>query len=323
MNRALFLGLAFVVFTSGCVIPGTDIVIPIPGFGGPREQTDDVVIITSFDAQPNKISPSQQTNLIAYVQNKGSERFANGGRFGTVSIELYDYCSDLYEDVTMRCGPQPEVGTLCVIDRLLPQEIKPITWALKAKQNITLPITCPPDGMKVAVRYSYSTPSSTTVSFIDPDEYQSQLERKTFKTIESQISAGEGPVKPFLTVEDQQPISAHEGSKVTFAFQIKNRGTEGQGFLVGNSIPKDKIIITAEDTELKAALDKCKEAWPAEITLIRKESSKYLCQIDVPANIISSIVNNKETTRTINIQISYEYEFRDYEKVTIEPKFIG
>ena len=332
-NLILLLTLITIVIISGCTIPGTGIEIPfIPDIFGPAtvEYENDVVIIRSLTAIPSTILPGQETHLVAYIQNLGSKTLPlDDGE--PITIELYDYCEGLFpkENIKVKCPGEKEsdLGVLeCKIDKLLPQETKEIRWALKPKSDIKLKTTCPLDGMKIYVRYPYRTSGLTTISFIDQREMQRQLEQGTFEKKTSYIVAGEGPVKAYITVEDQQPISTYTGATTVIALQIENKGS---GFVYPVEVDGKNVHIKAEDidinlqdlahaTDADCSFNKIGSIYHPEhdIRLIQDESSKLLCKIKAPSNVAT------ETTKTVTVDIKYLYEFRKSVKVTVEPRLV-
>jgi len=335
----LFLLLILTVYTSGCTVPGTN--IPIPGFGPEViEETSDVVRIKSLNIYPQKAAPNQQVRLVAYIENTGKESIPQKGLTSTahIKVELYDYCSGMFNDIEVTC-PNEKSGTSktdtgCTITKLLPKEIKEIDWKMTVS-NIPLKTQCE---LKVYVQYPYKTTSITTVYFINQDEMQRQLEQGTFKSKESLISKGPGPIKAYLTLLDDQPIPIKDGSgSSTLSLNIENRG---KGFphkvADGNDGNSDKVDIKKGNVKLtlpegftlatKDKGDECafkdgksgsnkKYTLKEDVRLIKDKSSPLICPVK-----FNDLKVPKESTMRMTVEVEYEYEFRKSVLFTVEPK---
>jgi len=351
MMKLLPFLLVFVLLASGCTIPVLNIEVPgLPDiFGGPTvvQYENDIVIINSLEAVPAEVDAGQTTKIIAYITNKGDRAVGNTDdtKGGKVSIELYDYCSGLFtveqSSSTCRGRAMTSAGFKCEIDKLLPGETVPVVWTLKQQGSIKLKTVCPPDGIKVSVRYPYKTRSLTTISFISQDELQRTLEERTMKSSESYIVAGQGPIKPYITVEDKQPIPVFSGARSVLALQISNKGTgylvsevtssgSGTGATAGTTktiaIPKDKVEITWPADGMKSVAEDCKFSGSTtsrpsdDVKLIGKDSSKMLCKVDL-SDLATKVT--KTTTRHMEVSVEYEYMFTKSVLVTVNPKISG
>jgi hypothetical protein len=284
-----------ILLISGCTIPLLN--IDIPWFNGDVSYENDIIIIKSLEAVPVEISPGQTTKIIGYIENKGSEPIEG------VTVELYDYCPGVLKPMGDEAIP---------IDKLLPKEIKQITWRLKA-EDIKLRTICPKDGVKVRVTYHYETNSETTISFMDASEMQRRIEEGKFKTKQSYTVLGEGPVKPVLKVEDVQPISTDSG-KTAVSLKIENRGN---GFVKDSTVQVEDVK-GSPDSNLASEIWQClEERNSTTIRLIRKESPKIICQeINIPQKATGQI----DYTEYITVKIKYDYEFRRNVVVIVKPK---
>ncbi|UCD03124.1 MAG: hypothetical protein JSV63_00620 [Candidatus Aenigmatarchaeota archaeon] len=220
MNRLVPLALFVVVLTSGCTVPILGIDIPIPFLGGDvvEQDVNDVIVIRSLEAIPNEVDSGGVSRIVAGIENVGNRII--GGEEG-VRVELFDYCEGLFTPKVIACPGGSVEGraerqmilgeqesTVCILDKILPGEIVPVMWTVC--QNRADPVkvrtVCPENGMKVLVRYKYDTNSVTTVSLISLSEMQRQMIERTYRPTNSYISVGTGPIKPYLTVEDMQPV---------------------------------------------------------------------------------------------------------------------
>ncbi len=335
----LLLPIVVIVLSSGCT---QSCIIPIPGLcgGHTTEYEHDVIVIKSLEALPNKVSPGQQIKLRAYIENRGNKNVEG------IQVSLYDHCGNLFS-VSPRCpdnsNPDADAES-CTFD-LLPHQIKSVEWTLVSSDSTKLKTEC---DLKIYARYAYVTDSITSVTFINYQEYQKQLDEGTFHPITSYITEGYGPIKPYITVEDTQPIpveksGANSGSKttVTIGVQLKNRGS---GFLAceNNNLPykvTEKEITSAKldssgcvsgktfymtATKIGNNYDiadeiktKCLEKIKSQgFTFIKKETPKIICSIDAPTDVNLP----KQSTIHVTAQVAYAYEFRKDIKVTIEPK---
>jgi hypothetical protein len=337
-----------VVSVSGCTgISSIDSIFGgfcIPGIGtcGQTVQyANDVIVISTLDAVPSTVSTGQQFRLSAWIENSGAETVPqkNEGLTQPVKIKLYDTCEGLFKSIKVTCPDGEKDGTECQITNILPKQKVPVFWTLTAYGNDKIPLetSC---NLKVYVQYPYRTKSITSINFIDYVEMQRQMDTNAFKAITSYITEGYGPIKPYLTVEDQQPIPVKNGvqSTATMAFQIKNQGS---GFLTGSiqtvyniydngdpttvtsttpKIPASAIKIQSNigtgtsnyaiGTNVLAAIQKM-----GEFQLIGTESPKQFFTVDTPYN--NKI--EKVATYYVTTSVDYMYEFRKEMKVTIKP----
>lgn len=344
-KASLLFPIILIVMTSGCTAPG-GLCIPFLPCDSGMEYADDVIVIKSLDALPQKVTPGQQIRLVTYIQNMGKDpvpqsEFNYVSNLG-ISVDLYDYCEGLFSVVKTSCGGQINSGlqsgsNKCENMNLLPGEVKEIGWTIKANNDVKLRTEC---DFKVSVTYPYKTTSLTMISFIDYQEMQRQLQEGTMVQKGSYIVSGYGPVKPRITVEGQQPIPVqnNEPGRTVISLKIKNSGNGylcrldtmiGGDVVCDGKLPKNNVLVTGigdqgglvYSTEPGAScslLSGSPSDLPGQtdyITLIRDESPPLLCQIE-----LSSSVNlPKETTKHITTEIEYLYEFRKETTVVIEP----
>ncbi len=305
----LLLPLILVLVTSGCTIPGTDIQIPgIPDIFGSQvtESRDDIIIIKNLQVTPATTISSGQT-LLVYADVQSLE--STIGEKIKVDVEMYDYCTNLFESVTPNC-PSGEEKTEkgCNIE-LMPQEIKTIKWTLVPnKDNIKLATSCE---LKLKAEYDYSTDTVTQITYIDPTELAARIRRGESWRTAGTSSIGEGPVKPYLSVEDQQPVSSELEAQVKLV--VKNVGNGYLAIPEGETEPmlkKDSKIINPENINWK---DDC-EISDDYRKLIGRETPPLLCTLEAPGSSVGI-----ETTYDIRAEISYRYAFRKSIKINIEP----
>jgi len=319
-----------VLLVSGCTIPGTNINIPFPWLNTISLEND-VVVIKDLSAIPDEVTANQQIRLIAVIQNTGSSEFPlsnpkpESPLENKITVELFDYCQGLFDSASVEvdaCPGDPNSAKKsCEITKLLPKESTEVSWTLTPKSDIKLITPC---DLKVSVTYSYITDGLTTVHFINSLEYSRQLAQGTYASKASTVSLGQGPVKAWYEIKDQQPIpAAKEGSTPTqnsVTLNIENRGT---GFvrIVSGWDEKPSIFlkdITNEifDDPFKTdKQSKCSFSEKRIIPLVQ-DKRELICHIkqltdnDVP----------KETTNQLKTQIHYLYEFRKEAKVVVNPK---
>jgi len=326
--------LLMVIAVSGCTVPPQLCIVPGLCGGGKSELANDVIVLKSVEALPSKVSPGQQVKLHAYVENIGNKAVNKDS--GGVTVSLYDTCG-LFDEITVSCpkGSQPkDTGEArCEDVELLPHQTKEVSWTLRARSDIKLKSQCE---LKIYAKYNYATESETSVAFINYEEYQKELDEGRFKRVASYISEGYGPVKPYLVVEDQQPIPVEKGrgGTLTLGFQLKNRGS---GFISGkNVINKEKVAMSAtnigdsynivdnaqgttqtDNKNIFNGLKNCLEEKAKDgFTFIGKETPKIICQIPLPDKINIP----KQTTVYVRTEVKYSYEFRKSVRVVIEPK---
>jgi hypothetical protein len=317
----LLLPVAAIMLVSGCTIPGTDVEIPfISGLFGPSVSQDvtDVVVITSLRSIPDTVVPGQTFRIVAYVQNKGSNTLSADGK-NPVEVELYDYCSGLFDLLGNSLGGG-KGATEATIPKLLPYETKEIYWTLQARADTKLKTTCPKDGMKVSVTYPYTSTSLSTITFINPTEYARRIEQNVLTKKTSELVAGDGPVRAYLSVEDDQPIPVNAGTTV-LALNIENKGS---------GYPKTQEM-TANDPG---------SGWQVKLdsfSIAGLTWSEQGCEIQGSGGLKTKLIQNKrkivcsatipgfgdiglEATKKMEAVISYEYQFTASVPVTVEPK---
>jgi hypothetical protein len=335
-----------VLSISGCTgieIPGIGNIC-IPGLtctGGVTKYPGDVLVISTLDAIPSTVSTGQQFRVSAWIENAGGETvpqkdFPNN----PVKIKLYDTCEGLFKEIKVTCpdGQEYPGKTECAVINILPKQKIPVFWTLTAYERDKVPLETPCN-LKVYVQFPYRTKSITSISFVDYVEYQRMLDTNSFKAITSYITEGYGPIKPYLTVEDQQPIPVKNGvaSTTTMAFQIKN---EGSGFLLGSLQSYDPYIsgdpisigsttpkIPASTIQIQTNIGlgsgdyKIQEFIKTAINkmdsfqLIGKESPKQFFTVEVPyQNKIEKVA-----TYYVTSSVDYMYEFRKEIKVVVKP----
>lgn len=346
----------FVAPISGCTIPGIGpICIPFLPCEKVVEMPNDVIVINSLEALPQTVSPGQQIRLITYIQNKGEKPVPQDGisDYKKIEVSLYDYCEGLFKDVKILCEGETSScrekkdpnnkECKCDLKRLLPGQIKEVSWILTAGDKTQVPLKTECD-LKVSVTYPYKTTSLSTITFIDYQEMQNQLNEGTFRKRDTYIVSGYGPVKPRIVVEDQQPIPVQDkqAGKTVISLNVKNSGNgylcraagsiEGDkktsGVICDSKIPKDKAKIMGigalgSDNDLiyssgdaTCAINKDDGKPEKDVVLIKKESPPYLCQIELKQGVNLP----KEATEHVTTSVEYLYEFRKEIRVTIEPK---
>ncbi len=326
---ALILPLAAVIFVSGC----TDM-SSIPFIGslfGPAtvKYTNDIVIIRSIEATPSTVFPGQSVRLTAYIQNQGSKS-------KDVYVDLYDFCEGTFHlQDPASCGATTGSGTGgnsgCSMT-LQPYETRDVTWTLVADKCIMLDTTCPADGLKVSVNYEQETEGLTTITLIRYEEMQRQMSEGTYKETQPTRTAGEGPIKGYINVEDKHPVAVSDNNPSTvISFQLKNEGSGFLAFEPGTSAIQDgKTIrpsVTLKSIDMSGigtidtsggdtSCSKLKNG--GEIELIKSESPKIVCSVIDLKNDFE-----KELSKTMKFTVDYNYEFRASAKVTVKPKALS
>ena len=347
MNKLLPFLLILVLLGSGCTVPVLNIQIPglpdIPGFGGPTvvQYEHDMVVITSLEAIPAEVDAGQTVRLLAYIENRGDTTIPD------VVVDLYDYCQGLFEPKVTTCtGTKDASKPMCTISKLLPKQTLPVAWTLAQKgPPVKLKTICPPDGMKVSVTYPYATSSLTTITLIGKDELDRTLEERTFKSTESYIVLGPGPIKPMITVDDKQPIPVFKDARTVLAFQISNKGSGRLASTVNEPIPPGSPTGTTQQTHVgivkgdvtitgigPAAGNLKPITGPDElcfvensnnlkedVRLIGKDSSKMLCKIDL-SGLEDEVT--KTASKHVEAKVSYKYSFTKSVMVTVNPKIV-
>jgi len=323
-----------VLLASGCVVPGTDIDIPfLPNIFGSKtiEYPNDVIVIKNLKAIPSNVIPGQTIRVSAYIQNIGNDAVPQQDVFSgkEIEVQLYDYCQGMFTIQKTICNGQETQNTnsknTCTIKALYPSQVVPVEWVLKANKGTPLKTSC---DIKIYAKYPYQTKSITSVTFINYEEMQRLMNEGKFKQITSYITEGFGPVKPYLLVEDKQPIPVQrENDKTVFSLQIKNKGSGFVSYLDDNNKKEFQILILPDDIDftqpgangnknLAENLKKCKNDKTEDgLPIINKQTPKIICD-----NIPVPKVVPKQTTIHITTSVKYAYEFRKSVKVTVEPK---
>jgi len=330
---------ALVLTVSGCTIPGTDIVIPgIPNIFGPGtiDYTNDIIIIKGLQVTPQaKVKAGQTLTLYADIQNLQDPQLAESGKV-PVSVELYDYCTSLFEvEPSQQSGAEiiGTEGTKGFSFSMSPQEIKTVSWRLTPRGDIKLTTPCE---LKVKVSYAHTTRTVTSVTFINPKELEGRIRRGEAWQVKGATTRGYGPVKAFVEVETQQPVPADESTPAQLSITIKN---VGQGYVKNSEIPHDSFSIDPPDG-LEWGEGGC-DFPDGPIQIIRKQSTPLFCsvrptgEVDVEQtyDIVATVgldydEDYRSATRDYTIEPEYtpsgaeqyEYEFRKTINVQVEPR---
>ncbi|MFH1294897.1 MAG: hypothetical protein ABIH90_03080 [Candidatus Aenigmatarchaeota archaeon] len=294
-----------VMLLSGCTIPGTDIEIPgLPDFFGSTtvEYENDILVIKSLQAIPAEVSPGQTVTIIATIQNKGTQRIP----MSELNVELYDYCPGLFSITKPMELPKGD---------LYPEQMIQLTWRLKASNDVAVESVCPSDGMKLAVWYPHETEAIATIAFIDEAEKNRLIQEGKYGQTSSQVTVGEGPVKPYIEIRDSQPIASNSGT-TNIVFQVRNRGN---GFIKRDqNDPINPVVswvlVGSSDSTMARDLEACRKEHEGKFVLIGGKSAELPCIITVPKK------QKTEYTETITTKISYWYEFRKNVIVKVKPK---
>ena len=335
MRKLTPLALILVLLGSGCTVPILNIEIPglpdIPGWGGPTvvQYEHDIVVIQSLEAIPAEIDAGQTTKIVAYIKNLGDRTIEK-----PIKVELYDYCQGLFKTPKVMCDGREYTETKCEIKKMLPDEIVRISWTLEQDETspVKLKTICPPDGMKVSVEYEYTTSGLSTISFISKAELERTLEERTQRSTESYIVVGQGPIKPYLTVEDKQPVPVYFGARTMLQLVVKNMGSgqlsskfteDGKEFVGLPALTSIEVTGIGGSGGLKpllSAQSECKIQGKVSenVRLIGKESPPYQCRIDL-SNLDDDIT--KTGTRHLEVEVNYKYMFTKSVKVVVNPKF--
>ncbi|MEE9406410.1 MAG: hypothetical protein V3V26_03320, partial [Candidatus Aenigmarchaeota archaeon] len=219
MKRLLLLLPVFlIVLTSGCTMPGG---LNIPFLSSGPTYESDVLIVKDMSAIPSTVRAGENVRVIAYIENLGDDAVPQKSiesddklKGKGIVVRLYDHCEGLFpkDNIKQRCGEITGTGTTCEINKILAGETVVVDWTLKSASDLKLATPC---DLKVYVQYPYTTDGLTTISFIEQNEYKRQLEAGTFKTKGHYTAKGQGPVKVFFTVNDQEPIPAATGTSYT------------------------------------------------------------------------------------------------------------
>ena len=300
--KALLLLPLLAVLVSGCVLPGGISIPGIPGFGTQISYENDVLIIKDFKAIPTTITKAETTNVIAYVENRGSKKV------DTATVKLYDYCGGLFDIESGTCDGTSISDSECPLTNILPKETKAMEWKLKPKDiKLTTPCT-----IKISVSYPYKTDGLTSISFINQNEYQRQLELGLFQTRASDVVKGEGPIKAWFDVKMQQPIPAVQGY-TPISLEIANVGS---GFLATPNIPKDKVTVNLPDG-MGIKSEECEfegsgETHPEDDVKLIQNKRSLICQVEIPTDV------PKDLTKQLRASLEYDYEFRAETQVTVQ-----
>jgi hypothetical protein len=301
---AVVIPLVLVAMVSGCTtgIPFLDGI-----FGGGRTVSyeNDVIVITSLSALPNQVKTGQNMNVYADVKNvlkAGTKTPDDEVADVSVTVELYDYCPDLFE-----LDGDPKIT-----ETLSPQETMPFQWKLTAREGTKLQTYC---DFKVRASYSYSTEALSTLTYISQEEIDRKMRQGESYSRQGTVTLGTGPVKPYLEVQDNQPVITSDSANVQLV--VKNMGN---GFVVPKEVDgKTKSQVAMSLFELPGDLNVVNSECDIgvgmpPIELIKKESSPKTCKVSTMNDDII------EQTYTMKIVVDYNYEFRKDVKVTLNPK---
>ncbi len=332
----LLLPVLLVVLTSGCTMPELPGGIQLPFFSTGATYESDIIIVKDLSAIPSSVRAGENVRLVAYIENMGDDAVPQKSigldeklKDEDVVVQLYDHCEGLFQKsgISVSCpsGVPGADNTNCTFSKILAGETMVVDWTLKAAKDVKLETPCE---FKVYVRYPYTTDGLTTLSFISQNEYKRQLEAGTFKTKSHYTTKGQGPVKAYFTVNDQEPIPAASpgtDSYTSVSLDIHNMGygfladpTSGKTGTKGPRIIKESFNLTIPgDTPIDAGncelTEKDGHYVPNEDVKLIKDKRSLPCSLKIPADI------NKEATFQLNARVSYLYEFRKTAKVTVSP----
>jgi len=305
------------LFISGCVIPGTDLEIPIISdlFGPHKEEfRHDVIVISGIQAIPSHtVRSGQSLTFRVYVQNLQKPESEPQE---DVEVELYDDCG-IFEVRKGVCSGGEFDGTRkCKLKKMYPRSTAIIDWRLTSNP-VKIKTSC---DVGVLVRYKYTTHTTSSVSFVNQEEYENLVAQGKQFSEKGTIIVGEGPVKSYIEVPDQ-PImidirggrSGEEAGKGMMSFWVENKG---HGELEKNRIDYKDITIDCGDQVV--GCDSCKKRIDQEkgLVLIGRSSPKYSCEIYLrnPQFI------TQEKTYQLTSKITYSYKFSKKYKLTVEPE---
>jgi hypothetical protein len=307
---------------------------------------------------PDTIDSGQTALVQAEIQNVGDVAVKG------VTVELYDYCEGLYTPTLLTCGSQESATaqgtTICTITQIRPKETVPVIWSVC--QNRATPTkvktVCPAEGMKMSVRYPYTTTSITTISLIGLAEMQREMIERRYDTDNGYISLGQGPIKPVLTVEDKQPVPVYDimpggpqtnlgvtNARTVLKLQLQNKGSGQLDSrmnvpIEGTGKTREVIAIKGSDVKIVSGLakdtttdtsnlkilseDACyfmNSSWSSEpVRMIGKESSPYYCTIDLSPLAKGDNKVTMTTSRHIEVSVDYDYIITKSAMITIDPK---
>ena len=312
----VLLPLIAVILTSGCTL-----------FPDGTTGESNVVTINSLTAIPETVQAGQTVKIVAFIQNKGSERVPqttlSGDETKSITAHLYNYCPGLF---SLKQGVQ-ESHTLTSLSI---NELKQVEWELEQSPETQVEVDC---DMQMSVEYPYRTTGLTTIYLIESIELQRQIAEGTYQSKTSETSKGDGPVKAWFEVVGEQPISVvrkHPGS-VTLALHVENTGS---GTLVNNSVRimdiklaelggTDQISIIDTDCEIINEYDGTKigdtDEVKGELSLIQGEYQK-ICSAEIKGGDDSITDFPKESMVHATVTIEYEYEVIGEVEVTAKPE---
>ncbi|HLD56745.1 MAG TPA: hypothetical protein VJA47_00460 [archaeon] len=291
------LPLVFVVFISGCSIPGLG--------PGSASGVSDIISIESVIAEPSPVKSTQTLLLKAEIKNNGKDPKDN------ILVKLTNPCTGgspgwFKDDVKVNCGKGNIDGLECSNLNFIGGVSKTITWTLQAAETKTRLPDCE---FAVSVIYSHKSESTVPISFIPSTE--------TAKSVPTAGSDVLGPIKAYAEIDDDQPIkgNSRDGAPqyVTVMVNIDNKGS---GF------PKSNIPITQltfEPGTLTPKADECEvKSKTEDIEFEDGKTNPLQCRLLIPSD---SEINSNPNLRTVALKttLSYEYEVRDTTKIRVEP----
>ncbi len=299
MHKLFFvLPLVFVVFVSGCSIPGLG-----PGFSG---GTSDVISIASLEADPSPVKSTQTLLLKAEIKNNGKD--PKDG----VLVKLTNPCTGgspgwFKQDVKVNCGKGNIDGLECANLNFIGGVSKTITWTLQAADT---KVRLPECELAVSVIYSHESESTVPLSFIPSTE--------TEKSAPTQGSEIIGPIKAYAEIEDDQPIKGNANPSapqyVTAYINIENLGS---GFPKDNKIAFNQLKF--EPGPLTPKVDECEaQTKTTSIEFEKGKTNPLQCKLLIPTD---AEINSDPSLRSVALKttLSYEYEARDSVKIRVEP----
>ena len=315
MKILSILGLALIVFVSGCV-EGQGLQSLFGSFGETKTAPSDVLLVDSMSVVPNPpITANSNFTIMFQVKNVGSAEEGTK-EAKNVEVNLYDWGE---------CEPLEGYANGEVIRNLntiYPGGAEIVEWNLRAPSNQELGNmegTCP---IRFKVNYDYSAYTTSDLVLVSPDRLRQAAKSGETLTANPLQTQSRGPLKITIDVQADQPVR----SDLTIPVIINVKDT-GSGLYQCVPSDTDKSLIVKFPKDFDVSCDKMKEVGQdnnkvifknnVKLDLIKGKSVSVRCDLEFNGDI--------KDMKTFNIiaEMDYTYPLYGDLEVRVKPTYKG
>jgi len=312
------LGLALIVFVSGCV-EGQGLQSLFGSFGETKTAPSDVLLVDSMSVVPNPpITANSNFTIMFQVKNVGSAEEGTK-EAKNVEVNLYDWGECKPTD-TIISG----IGGSVVNDlnTIYPGGAEIVEWDFKAPTNQELGNmegTCP---IRFKVNYDYSAYTTSDLVLVSEKRLKQAAKSGETLTANPLQTQSRGPLKITIDVQADQPVR----SDLTIPVIISVKDT-GSGLYQYVPNDTDKSLIVKFPKDFDVSCDKMKETGQDNNKVIFKNNVKLdlIKGKSVPVRCDLTFNGNIEDMKTFNIiaEMNYTYPLYGDLEVRVKPTYEG